>query len=120
MSIFTDLILDGEDIIFTDTDKKLFYDKMTEKGFDFYDIDEETRLPKKMLPVVNNDFTAVLSFNQIILDLHRNGIINIIQSVNFLLDDYFEVNDLFKFMQTNTLSLIHSELNNKQKKDKRN
>lgn len=90
-----------------------FYKLMKNYGFDFDDIDEGTRLPKSLLPVRANKFEAVCKFNHALEMLHRQKLMPILDSVVFLLTDYFDPNELLKFISTNNLNSLQVELKKK-------
>ena len=97
--------------------KEEFYQILKSYGFDFDDIDEKTRLPKSMIPVIANKFDAVMKFNYALEMMHRKKQVPIIESFVYLVTDFFEPKQLLKIIQTNNLNFLQMELKKKYKLD---
>lgn len=96
-------------------DKANFYNEMKNQGFDFSDVDEETRLPKSLLKTLSGDIDYVLKFNNVLLTMHRTKKSSIIESIVNLTTDYVDFSELMKILQPNVLGMLTSELATKHK-----
>lgn len=105
-------MIDSEECTRTERnqDKFKFYSLMGTLGFDFEDIDNSTKLPKSLVPVVENKFEAMLLFNDALMKLHRNRLITITDAVIYLTEDYFEAKDVLKILQTINLNYLQNDL----------
>ncbi len=99
-------------------DKQVFYSAMKEYGFDFTDIDERTKLPKSLIPVVAQKIEPFTMFNHAILELHKRKVIAITDAITYLIEDYFDAKDIVKLLQTVTLNYIQNDLKAKYGLDK--
>jgi hypothetical protein len=59
-------------------------------GFDFSDIDETTKLPKFLIPVIDNVTEDFNKFNILLAKLHKNKEVNILEALSILVEDYLE------------------------------
>lgn len=66
------LIEDGEGLSNSQNTKDKFFKIMRNNGFDFSDIDEATKLPKFLIPVIDNDTEPFNKFNILLSKLHKN------------------------------------------------
>lgn len=96
-------------------DKAIFYSQMKLRGFDFEDIDEKTRLPKSLIPVVAGEFGSFVKFNNAIIEIHREKLVSITDAIIYLTDDYFEPKEVLKLLQTITLNYLQNDLRAKYK-----
>lgn len=96
-------------------DKAIFYSQMKLRGFDFEDIDEKTRLPKSLIPVVAGEFGPFVKFNNAIIEIHREKLVSITDAIIYLTDDYFEPKEVLKLLQTITLNYLQNDLRAKYK-----
>lgn len=96
-------------------DKAIFYSQMKLRGFDFEDIDEKTRLPKSLIPVVAGEFGPFVKFNNAIIEIHREKLVSITDAIVYLTDDYFEPKEVLKLLQTITLNYLQNDLRAKYK-----
>lgn len=96
-------------------DKTIFYSQMKLRGFDFDDIDEKTRLPKSIIPVVAGDFGPFVMFNNAIIDIHRKKLVPITDAIVYLTEDYFDPKEVLKLLQTITLNYLQNDLRAKYK-----
>lgn len=108
----TKILIDNNDVSKQDRnhDKKVFYQAMKERGFDFEDIDDETRLPKSLIPVVAQKIEPFVLFNSAILDLHKNKIVSITDAISYLVEDYFDPKEVLRILQTVTLNYVQNDL----------
>lgn len=88
--------------------KDSFYKRLKEAGIDFDDIDTETRLPKYMIKVIKNEPKEYNKFNNILYKLNKEKIIAIVDSMAYLVEDWFEPNVLIKCLdEMNYYSLMN-------------
>jgi hypothetical protein len=76
--------------------KESFYNRLKAEGIDFDDIDEESRFPKYMLKVIKNEPREYNKFNNVIYRLNKEKIVAIVDSMAYLVEDWFEPNVLIK------------------------
>ena len=96
-------------------DKDNFYVEFAKYGFDFNEIDEETKLPVSIKKVLDGDVEYILRFNNALLKMHRSKLYSIIESIVNLITDYVEYDDLAKVLQPTVLGLLTTELATKHK-----
>lgn len=82
-------LLQNEDRLQIET-KDNFFKYLKENGIDFDDIDEAERMPKFMINVIKNEPYEFTKFNNIIYKLNKTNMISIIDSMTYLVDDWFE------------------------------
>lgn len=87
-----------------------FYGFMKERGFDFEDVDETTRLPKSLEPVLEGDADDLHKFNAALHDIHKKKLINISDAVIYLTSDYFEEKTMLKLLDEMNHYLLSQEL----------
>ena len=88
--------------------KDSFYKRLKEACIDFDDIDTETRLPKYMIKVIKNEPKEYNKFNNILYKLNKEKIIAIVDSMAYLVEDWFEPNVLIKCLdEMNYYSLMN-------------
>ena len=96
-------------------DKDKFYVEFAKYGFDFNEIDKETKLPVTLKKILDGDIEYVLRFNNALIKLHRSKLYSIIESIVNLTTDYVEYDELAKTLQPTTLGLLTTELATKHK-----
>lgn len=96
-------------------DKAIFYSQMKLRDFDFEDIDEKTKLPKSLIPVVAGEFGPFVKFNNAIIEIHREKLVSITDAIIYLTEDYFEPKEVLKLLQTITLNYLQNDLRAKYK-----
>ena len=102
----SDLLI-KEDMVESEN-KDSFYKRLKETGIDFEDIDSETRLPKYMIKVIKNEPKEYNKFNNILYKLNKDKIIAIVDSMAYLVEDWFEPNVLIKCLdEMNYYSLMN-------------
>lgn len=102
----SDLLI-KEDMVESEN-KDSFYKRLKEVGIDFDDIDSETRLPKYMIKVIKNEPKEYNKFNNILYKLNKDKIIAIVDSMAYLVEDWFEPNVLIKCLdEMNYYSLMN-------------
>lgn len=117
--IFDSLICDE----YNDTamNKKNYKDRflsiLSNNGFDFNDIDDSTRLPKSLLPVIsNNDGPEPFNkFNLCLSNMHKNNEVNILDAVSFLVNDYLDAPIALKCLDEMNFIALKNELQKKYK-----
>ena len=102
----SDLLI-KEDMVESEN-KDSFYKRLKDAGIDFDDIDSETRLPKYMIKVIKNEPKEYNKFNNILYKLNKEKIIAIVDSMTYLVEDWFEPNVLIKCLdEMNYYSLMN-------------
>ena len=102
----SDLLI-KEDMVESEN-KDSFYKRLKEAGIDFDDIDSEIRLPKYMIKVIKNEPKEYNKFNNILYKLNKDKIIAIVDSMAYLVEDWFEPNVLIKCLdEMNYYSLMN-------------
>ena len=102
----SDLLI-KEDMVESEN-KDSFYKRLKDAGIDFDDIDSETRLPKYMIKVIKNEPKEYNKFNNILYKLNKDKIIAIVDSMAYLVEDWFEPNVLIKCLdEMNYYSLMN-------------
>ena len=102
----SDLLI-KEDMVESEN-KESFYKRLKDAGIDFDDIDSETRLPKYMIKVIKNEPKEYNKFNNILYKLNKEKIIAIVDSMAYLVEDWFEPNVLIKCLdEMNYYSLMN-------------
>lgn len=100
-------LLTKEDMVESEN-KDSFYKRLKEAGIDFDDIDSETRLPKYMIKVIKNEPKEYNKFNNILYKMNKEKIIAIVDSMAYLVEDWFEPNVLIKCLdEMNYYSLMN-------------
>jgi len=88
--------------------KDSFYKRLKAAGIDFDDIDSDSRLPKYMIKVIKNEPKEYNKFNNILYKLNKDKIITIVDSMTYLVEDWFEPNILIKCLdEMNYYSLMN-------------
>lgn len=117
--IFDSLICDE----YNDTamNKKNYKDKflsiLAQNGFDFNDVDDATRLPKSLLPVISNNEgpEPFNKFNLCLSNMNKNNEVNILDAVSFLVNDYLEAPIALKCLDEMNFIALKNELQKKYK-----
>lgn len=100
-------LLVKEDMVESEN-KDSFYKRLKEAGIDFDDIDPESRLPRYMIKVIKNEPTEYNKFNNILYKLNKDKIVTIVDSMAYLVEDWFEPNILIKCLdEMNYYSLMN-------------
>lgn len=88
--------------------KDSFYKRLKAAGIDFDDIDSDSRLPKYMIKVIKNEPKEYNKFNNVLYKLNKDKIVTIVDSMAYLVEDWFEPNILIKCLdEMNYYSLMH-------------
>lgn len=94
--------------------KEEFFDILKRQGYDMYDIDEETRLPKCLLPIiVAKDLNSFILFNSTLEHIHLDHDISVIDMCKYLMEDFFSEDQLLTLLQTNLYDALYLELRKK-------
>jgi hypothetical protein len=100
-------LLVKEDFVESES-KDSFYKRLKDAGIDFNDVDSETRLPKYMMKVIKNEPQEYNKFNNILYKLNKEKIVTIVDSMAYLVEDWFEPNVLIKCLdEMNYYSLMN-------------
>jgi hypothetical protein len=88
--------------------KDSFYKRLKAAGIDFDDIDPDSRLPKYMIKVIKNEPKEYNKFNNVLYKLNKDKIVTIVDSMAYLVEDWFEPNILIKCLdEMNYYSLMN-------------
>jgi stage III sporulation protein SpoIIIAA len=88
--------------------KDSFYKRLKAAGIDFDDIDSDSRLPKYMIKVIKNEPKEYNKFNNVLYKLNKDKIVTIVDSMAYLVEDWFEPNVLIKCLdEMNYYSLMN-------------
>lgn len=88
--------------------KDSFYKRLKDAGIDFDDIDSDARLPKYMIKVIKNEPKEYNKFNNVLYKLNKDKIVTIVDSMAYLVEDWFEPNILIKCLdEMNYYSLMN-------------
>lgn len=96
--------------------KELFYSLMKEKGFDFDDITDDpvssarSRLPKSLIPVLDNSTEEFHLFNAALADLNKRKLISTADAVVYLIQDYLPETDAIKMLDELNYIAVTNEL----------
>ena len=77
---------------------------------DFDDVDEYSRLPKSLEPVIDGDADDLHKFNAAIADLHKKKLINITDSLIYLTTDYLDEKQVLKYLDELNFYTLKQEL----------
>lgn len=112
MDYFDTLLTDWDDrqALERKQNKTNFYNLMKEKGFDFTVIDDASRLPKSLIPVIQNDTDAFAAFNQALSDLNKSRQVLVADAVTYLISDFLEVPIALKCLNELNYYAVKTEL----------
>jgi hypothetical protein len=97
-----------------ETAKKEFFEILKRQGYDLYDIDEETRIPKCLIPIiVKKDLNSFILFNNTLEHIHVQHDISVIEMCKYLMEDFFDEEQLLTLLQTNLYDALYLELRKK-------
>ena len=97
-----------------DSAKAEFFMLLKKEGYDMYDIDPETNLPKCLIPmVVKKELNAFILFNSALEKIYLNHDMSIIDMCTYLIEDFFEPEQLLTLLQTNLYDALYQELRKK-------
>lgn len=97
-----------------ETAKKEFFEILRRQGYDLYDIDEETRIPKCLIPIiVKKDLNSFILFNNTLEHIHVQHDISVIEMCKYLMEDFFDEEQLLTLLQTNLYDALYLELRKK-------
>lgn len=115
MNLYDNLICDeyNESSFTKKNYKENFYNLLSTEGFDFSDIDYSTKLPKSLIPVIDNETEPFNKFNVCLADLHKNKLVNILDAVSFLVNDYLEATIALKCLDEMNYISLTNELKKK-------
>lgn len=94
--------------------KTEFFDLLKRQGYDMYDLDEVSRLPKCLIPIIEKkDLNSFILFNSTLEHIHRNHDISVIDMCKYLMEDFFDEEQLLTLLQTNLYDALYLELRKK-------
>lgn len=93
--------------------KSIFYKFMKQNGIDFEDIDDATRLPKALVPVVNGKEKEFIRFNLVIYNLHKENKVNIVDALLTLMEDYFDHSEIEQIIDEQNKFILRNQLKQK-------
>ncbi|SRR5690554_209472 len=102
-------------------EKSSFYNLMKKHGFDFEEVEDDlsvsriAKLPKCLIPVVNNDIEEFHYFNSTLAKLHRDRVISILDVVLYLVNDFFEPSIVLRCLDEVNFYLLKNEMQSRYK-----
>lgn len=96
--------------------RHIFYTMMKERGFNFEDVDELTRLPKFFGPVLEADADALHKFNAALADINKKSKdtgIELVDAVIYLTTDYLKEDTILKFIDEINFHTIRTQFINR-------
>lgn len=96
--------------------RRIFYDMMKERGFDFTDIDDLSKLPKFFNSVLEGDAEAMHKFNAALSDINRKNKetgIELVDAVIFMTTDYLREDIILKFLDEINFHTIRTQFINR-------
>lgn len=97
-----------------ETAKSEFFDLLRRQGYDMYDLDEETRLPKCLIPIIKKkDLNSFILFNSVLEHIHRDHEVSVIDMCKYLVEEFFDEEQLLTLLQTNLYDALYLELQKK-------
>lgn len=97
-----------------DSAKAEFFDLLKRQGYDMYDIDEDEKLPKCLIPIISKkELNSFILFNSVLEHIHLDHGISIIDICTYLIEDFFEPEQLLTLLQTNLYDALYLELRKK-------
>lgn len=97
-----------------ETAKNEFFEILKRQGYDLYDIDDETRIPKCLIPIiVKKDLNSFILFNHTLEHIHVRHDISVIEMCKYLMEDFFDEEQLLTLLQTNLYDALYLELRKK-------
>lgn len=97
-----------------ETAKKEFFEILKRQGYDLYDTDEETRIPKCLIPIIlKKDLNSFILFNNTLEHIHVQHDISVTEMCNYLMEDFFDEDQLLTLLQTNLYDALYLELRKK-------
>ena len=97
-----------------ETAKTEFFDLLKRQGYDMYDTDENSRLPKCLIPIIEKkDLNSFILFNSTLEHIHRKHGISVIDMCKYLMEDFFDEEQLLTLLQTNLYDALYLELQKK-------
>lgn len=90
--------------------KEKFYNLLAKNGFDFSDIDDATRLPKSLLPVISNDTDLFNKFNICLAEFNKNKEVSILDAMSYIVNDYLEAPIALKCLDEMNFIALKNEL----------
>lgn len=95
--------------------KKKFFKLMSLNGFDFSDIDDASKLPKVLIPVINNDTEPFNKFNIVLAKLNKEKEISILDVMAIIVNDYLDPVIALKCLDELNYITLSNELKGKYK-----
>lgn len=97
-----------------DSAKAEFFTLLKSEGYDMYDIDPDTKLPKCLIPmIIKKELNAFILFNSALEKIYLNHEMSIIDMCTYLIEDFFEPEQLLTLLQTNLYDALYQELRKK-------
>lgn len=93
--------------------KDSFYKILKDNGIDMDNVDPNDKLPEFLIKVIKNEPAEYNKFNNILYKLHKNKIINILDSIAYIEDDWLESAVLLKCLDELNYFSLRSELKKK-------
>lgn len=116
--IFNDSLEYVDSSIDAKSRKMRFFTKMKQNGYDFFDVDAVSRLPKFLSPVLAQEPVAFAKFNLLLMKLHRTKQVNILDAVSILVEDYLDASRVLRCLDEMSQSALIVELKKKYRLNK--
>ena len=95
--------------------KEGFYKILKDNGIDMETVDVNEKLPDFLIKVIKNEPAEYNRFNNILYKLHKSNVINILDSIAYIEDDWLESAVLLKCLDELNYFSLRSELKKKYK-----
>lgn len=95
--------------------KEGFYKILKDNGIDMETVDVNEKLPDFLIKVIKNEPAEYNRFNNILYKLHKSNVINILDSIAYIEDDWLESAVLLKCLDELNYFSLRSELKKKHK-----
>lgn len=97
-----------------ETAKAEFFDLLKRQGYDMYDMEEDSKLPKCLVPIIKKkDLNAFILFNSVLEHIHHKHGITVIDMCKYLMEDFFDESQILTLLQTNLYDALYLELQKK-------
>lgn len=97
-----------------ETAKTEFFDLLKRQGYDMYDLDDDSKLPKCLVPIIEKkDLNSFILFNSTLEHIHRKHGVSVIDMCKYLMEDFFDEEQLLTLLQTNLYDALYLELQKK-------
>jgi hypothetical protein len=97
-----------------ETAKAEFFDLLRRQGYDMYDLEEGSKLPKCLIPIIEKkDLNSFILFNSTLEHIHHKHGISVTDMCKYLMEDFFDEKQILTLLQTNLYDALYLELQKK-------